>query len=107
MSVCRGGPVYGGEDVHGGAAEPLPLPSPNSGVLDLSYGPRRPVDPTVVGCQSGHAFCEGCLSRMLRCAPRGQHFRQPAPSKASDRQKFSRKQYMIVQESPAVDNKRV
>ena len=31
----------------------------------------------------GHAFCEGCLACMLRCAPPWQYFRQLPASKAS------------------------
>ena len=58
----------------------------------------------LVAC--GHAFCEDCLSRMLRCAPPGQHFRQLAPSKAVLQAVREVQQIAIlVEEPPAVDDK--
>jgi hypothetical protein len=50
----------------------------------------------------GHAFCEGCLSRMLRCAPA-----RPSLSATGTLKSFrpSEVQQKAIEESPAVDDK--
>ena len=50
----------------------------------------------------GHAFCEGCLSRMLRCAP-------PTFSATASLRSFrpSEVQQKAMEELPAVDDKLV
>ena len=50
----------------------------------------------------GHAFCEGCLSRMLRCAPA-----RPTLLATGYLKRFrpSEVQQKAVEESPAIDDK--
>ena len=56
----------------------------------------------------GHAFCEGCLSRMLRCAPA----RPTLPATSTLKSlalsvRPSKVQQKAIEEPPAVDNKKV
>ena len=56
----------------------------------------------------GHAFCEGCLSRMLRCAPA-----RPTLSATGTLKSLalsvrpSEVEQKVIEEPPVVDNKKV